>query len=184
MNSRKKRRKRRKDLQMDRGGNQADRRPGMERYVHSRRKGKVRRDRNQTVEQLGQVLKRREERGRAKRKVVLVGTRVELGQRRERRKGNEGRPENRERVTRSWLSGSLTNAGKEERPGMIRFRNPNDHGVGRKEARRSGVPTAGRVDSDSEYVDLRTYPIPGNDESRAGQRRVTRRVRETRKRVE
>lgn len=184
MNSRKKRRKRRKDLQFDRGGNQADRRPGMERYVHSRRKGKVRRDRNQTVEQLGHVLKRREERGRSKRKVVLVGTRVELGQRRERRKRNEKRPENRERVTRSWLSGTLTNAQKGELPGMIVFRNPNDHGVGRKEARRSGVPTAGRVDSDCEYVDLMTYPIPGNDESRAGQRRVTRRIRDTRKRAE
>lgn len=153
----------------------------MERYVHSRRKGKVRRDRNQSVEQLGWVLKRREERTRHKRKVVVVGTRVEVGQRRERRQTHETRPENLERVTRSWLSGCLTNARKPELPGLIVFRNPNDHGVGRKEARRCGVPTTGIVDSDCEYVDARTYPIPGNDESRAGQRRVTRRIRDTRK---
>lgn len=200
----------RRESQFHRGGEKAQREKGMEAYVYSRRKGKVRRDRDQTVEQLVIVLNRMEKRRKEKKKILVVGTSPELGRRRERMNREKGRAqsENREFVTRGWVSGLLTNYAKyarnpsligeegkktvvgkqdpnaktnwkrmKEFPGLILFRHPNDHGVGRKEARRCGIPTAGIADSDCKYVERRTYPIPGNDESRAGQRRVRRRIR-------
>jgi ribosomal protein S2 len=190
--------KRRTETQVHRGGSQGQRHPGMEAYVHSRRGGKVRRDRNQTVEQLVILMKRREKRRREEKTLVVVGTTPELGRLRERRakkpKPSRGGAKGEALVylTRGWVSGSLTNSGWEgtkpnqgkgvgrrtrgELPGLILFRHPNDHGVGRKEARRCGVPTAGLADSDCQYLERLTYPIPGNDESRAGQRRLRRRV--------
>lgn len=193
-----------------RGGESAQRKPGRERYVHSTRKGKVRRDRDQSVEQLVMVLNRMEKRRKEDRSILRVGTSPELGRRRERRYRNPrggSKRKKRELVTRGWVSGLLTNYGKASRnqpgrkdgesggrigkqdpkeevkwkgrkdlPGLIFFRHPKDHGVGRKEARRCGIPTAGIVDSDCEHVDRRTYPIPGNDESRTGQRRISRRI--------
>lgn len=186
-NPRKTRLKRRRKTQFHRGGKKEEREKGMEGYVHGRRKGQVRRDMQKTVEQLGIVRKRVEERKSQNRKIRVVGTTAELGRRRERMRGKKNKEENQgnlEVVTRGWLSGSLTNTGylnqakgrKEAMPGLIRFRHPNDHGVARKEARRCGVPTAGIVDSNSKAVERRTYPIPGNDESRAGQRRRRRRI--------
>jgi len=200
----------RRDSQFHRGGEKAQREPGMEAYVYGRRKGKVRRDRDQSVEQLVIILNRMEKRRKEKKKILVVGTSPELGRMRERmnRERGKGERKNREYVTRGWVSGLLTNYAKyarnqsrmgerekknlvgkqeanakrnwksmKERPGLIVFRHPNDHGVGRKEARRCGIPTTGIADSDCKYVDRRTYPIPGNDESRGGQRRVTRRIR-------
>lgn len=195
-NPRKTRLKRRRKTQFHRGGKKEEREKGMEGYVHGRRKGQVRRDMQKTVEQLGIVRKRVEERKSQNRKVRVVGTTAELGRRRERRRGKEAKEAKEEgkleAVTRGWLSGSLTNTGylnqakgkeerKQEMPGLIRFRHPKDHGVARKEARRCGVPTAGIVDSNCKTVERRTYPIPGNDESRAGQRRRRRRVQKARK---
>ena len=200
----------RRDSQFHRGGEKAQREPGMEAYVYSRRKGKVRRDRDQSVEQLVIVLNRMEKRRKENQKILVVGTSPELGRMRERmnREGGKGERKTREFVTRGWVSGLLTNYAKyaslpsmiadpetktlvgkqdpnaktnwkimKDLPGLIVFRHPNDHGVGRKEARRCGIPTTGIADSDCKYVDRRTYPIPGNDDSRAGQRRVTRRIR-------
>jgi len=209
--TRKTRVKLRRETQFHRGGERAQRQPGREAYVHSTRKGKVRRDRDQSVEQLVIVLNRMEKRRKEDRSILRVGTNPELGRRRERmnRESTGGsKPKNRELVTRGWVSGLLTNYAKyatipsrlgdggknpvigkqdpnrqtnwklmKELPGLILFRHPNDHGVGRKEARRCGIPTAGRVDSDCEHVERRTYPIPGNDDSRAAQRRLIRRVR-------
>jgi ribosomal protein S2 len=63
------------------------------------------------------------------------------------------------------------------RPGLVRFRHPNDHGVGRKEARRCGIPTVGVADSDCQYRERLTYAIPGNDESRVAQMTLMRRVK-------
>jgi ribosomal protein S2 len=196
----------RRDTQFHRGGDQGQREEEMIPYVHSRRKGKVRRDRDQTVEQLGILLNRVEKRRKEDQKILVVGTSPELGRRRERRnREKEGKRKNRNYVTRGWVSGFLTNYAKyasrreveetsrrvgkqdpsrkkgwkmvKEFPGLILFRHPNDHGVGRKEARRCGIPTAGIADSDCKYVDRRTYPIPGNDETREGQRRLRRRIR-------
>lgn len=195
-NPRKTRLKRRRKTQFHRGGKKEEREKGMEGYVHGRRKGQVRRDMQKTVEQLGIVRKRVEERKNQNRKIRVVGTTAELGRRRERMRGKKAKDQGEEKgrievVTRGWLSGSLTNTGylnksknksteKEGKtqalPGLIRFRHPNDHGVARKEARRCGVPTAGIVDSNCKAVERRTYPIPGNDESRAGQRRRRRRI--------
>lgn len=205
--NRERRVKRRRESKFHRGGEKEQRAPGMERYVHSIRNGKVRRDRDYTVEQLVKVLNRIEKRREEDKKIRVVGTNQELGRRREGCRGGErkGKRKNRERVTRGWVSGLLTNyqkymknprlrseeglVGKQDRrkeknwkrmkeiPGLIVFRHPNDHGVGRKEARRSGVPTVGIADSDCKYVDRRTYPVPGNDESREGQRRRRRRRR-------
>jgi Ribosomal protein S2 len=175
----------------------------MEAYVYGRRKGKVRRDRNQSLEQRVRVLKRAETRRNQGRTRWRVGTTPELGRVRERRASKEawaeGGAKRRVRKTRAWVSGCLTNprapvglGGGEkkrnlgetrggERPGLIVFRHPKDHGVGRKEARRAGIPTAGIVDSESSYVDRLRYPIPGNEASRAGQRRRTRRFRNRRR---
>lgn len=184
-NPRKTRLKRRIKTQFHRGGKKEEREKGIEGYVYGRRKGQVRRDIHKAVEQIGIVRKRVEERKKQNRKVRVVGTTAELGRRRERIRGKEERIEG---VTRGWMSGSLTNKGylskgkgEKDIPGLIRFRHPNDHGVGRKEARRCGVPTAGVVDSNCKAVERRTYPIPGNDESRAGQRRRRRRIEKARK---
>jgi len=184
----------RRESDFHRGGEKAQRERGMEAYVYSRRKGKVRRDRDQTVEQRVIVLNRMEKRRKENQGIVVVGTSPELGRRRERmNREGKGKRKQREYVTRGWVSGLLTNyakyasiqteEGKTNRkvrkklPGLIVFRHPNDHGVGRKEARRCGIPTAGIADSDCKYVERRTYPIPGNDDTRAGQRRVRRRIR-------
>lgn len=66
---------------------------------------------------------------------------------------------------------------KKERPGLIVFRNPNDHVVGRKEALRCGIPTVGIVDTDCKYSERLTYPVPGNDDSRVSQITVMRRIK-------
>jgi ribosomal protein S2 len=184
--------KRRTESKFHRGGKKEERQPGMEAYVHSRREGTVRRDRNQSVEQLVLVLNRVEKRRKEGKQILLVGTTPELGRLRERvgsKPASGGNPGRLGYVTRGWVSGSLTNSGlvtrkakgipvkaRGELPGLIVFRHPNDHGVGRKEARRCGIPTVGIADSDCKYLDRLTYPVPGNDESRAGQRRVTRRL--------
>lgn len=214
--------------QFHRGGEIEKRYPGMEQYVHSKRNGKLRRDRDKSVEQLVIVLNRREKREQKGESVMIVGTTAELGRRRERICADVD-AKKRIRVTRTWVSGMLTNytnfqnyvlrfrGTKEERrsasekrwyeshrkgregfvvsptqgeekgpskkkggtglPGVIVFRHPNDHGVGRKEAMRCGIPTVGIVDSDCKYRDRITYPIPGNDESRRAQRTIRRRVK-------
>jgi len=192
---RRRRIQRRRETDFHRGGDKGQRGRGMEAYVHSRRKGKVRRDRNQSLEQRVRVLKRAETRRRQGRSLWIVGTTPELGRVRERRATKEAWAEQgdgkRVRKTRAWVSGCLTNPlapvrggtkGKgetrgSELPGLIFFRHPKDHGVGRKEARRAGIPTAGIVDSDTPYLDRVRYPIPGNEASRSGQRRRTRRFR-------
>jgi len=180
--SRQRRRNLRRENQFHRGGSKGGRKPERENSVHSRREGKVRRDRNQSVNQLGIVFKRIQQRKREKRKRIVVGTSPELGRLRERTR-KEGKDPKRQVVTRGWVSGILTNRRRQEKertggelPSLIVFRHPNDHGVGRKEARRCGIPTVGIADSDCEYMESLTYPIPGNDESRGGQRRRRRRI--------
>jgi small subunit ribosomal protein S2 len=193
------------------------RHPGRERYIHSKRNGKWILDRDKSVEQLGMVLKRVEQRMKKKESVMVVGTKEELGRVMERVFADVD-SKKRIRVSRTWRSGMLTNytkfqkdvirlkekqeerksvsekrwydthrkgreglVGREKgskggsRPGLILFRHPNDHGVGRKEARRCGIPTAGIVDTDCVYTDRLTYPIPGNDDSRRSQIRLMRR---------
>ena len=178
----------RRENQFHRGGRTSTRTKPMEKYVYGRRNGQVRRDRNQTVEQVERVLKRRKDRKDDHRKIRIVGTSSELGRLRERGEETVGKREGRERVTRGWVSGRLTNRWRqregsqetrkriEDLPGLVRFRHPKDHGVGRNEARRCGIPTGGIADGDCECVDKLTYPIPGNDESRGGQRRRRKRI--------
>lgn len=215
-NNKKIRLNRRRQAQFHRGGKEEERRPGRERYVHSKRKGNLIRDRGKTVEQLVVARNRVDKRRKAQKTVMVVGTTPELGRLMERVLGGEN-GKGRIRVSRSWISGMLTNYGKfrtdvlrrkgtkperrtrsekrwydrkrkgrekyvdqNERPGMIRFRHPNDHGVGRKEAARCGIPTAGIVDTDCKYSERLRYPIPGNDESRRGQRRRRRRRKKRR----
>jgi len=181
------------------------------------------RNRRKSVEQLGSVFKRIRERKKENLPVMVVGTTAELGRLRE-RVCQDVDSTKRMRVTRSWVSGMLTNYGefqnfvmrlqgtKEERktrsekrwdesqrkgregfvadpklkgkearkaglPGLIIFRHPNDHGVGRKEASRCGIPTVGVADSDCQYRERLTYPVPGNDESREGLLTLVRRVK-------
>lgn len=222
--SRTRRRKLRRKNQFHRGGEAENRYPGIEEYIHSKRNGKLIRDMEKTLEQLGKVLKRIDKRAQKKEAVMVVGTTTELGRMRERR-GEEVDGRKRIRVTRTWVSGMLTNyrnfknyvrryKGKKETrrtpaekrwyeshrkgregwigrkgeetkrkgeerilPSLIIFRHPNDHGVGRKEARRCGIPTVGRVDTDCKYRERRTYPIPGNDESRRSQMTRRRRIK-------
>jgi len=205
--------------QFHRGGDVEKRYPGMEEYVHSKRNGKVIRDREKSVEQLGIVLNRIEKREKKNESVIVVGTTAELGRLRERMCADVD-AKKRIRVTRTWVSGMLTNyrnfqnyvlrfkGTKEERrsasekrwyeshrkgregfvgrdsettkkalPGLIIFRHPNDHGVGRKEAMRCGIPTVGVVDSDCKYSERLTYPVPGNDESRVSQMTLMRRIK-------
>jgi ribosomal protein S2 len=183
-----------------RGGSRKERTDAMVSYVDSRQDGKVRRDRKQSRNQIGKVLNRAKERRKTGENVRVVGTKEELGRGRESRKNylEEDRVEKKGKRlwrTRSWVSGRLTNVKNQSRkgqlelgrrekreggsessglPGLIVFRHPQDHGVGRKEARRCGIPTAGIADSDCKYVERLTYPIPGNDESRYGQRRLGR----------
>jgi ribosomal protein S2 len=212
----------RRQSQFHRGGEVSKRHPGMTMDVHSKRNGKVVRDLNHAVDQLTVVLKRVENRVKTDATRMIVGTTPELGRRRELRcEGVDSTK--RVRVTRTWISGMLTNytsfqkdmrrlketneerktyaekrwyeshrKGREGmvvkrssdgkrvrstgRPGLVRFRHPNDHGVGRKEARRCGVPTVGVADSDCKYRDRLTYPIPGNDESRVAQMTLVMRV--------
>ena len=215
----KRRVKLRMNSQFHRGGEREKRHPGMEQYVHSKRNGKLVRDLEKSVEQLVIVLNRIEKRQKKNESVMVVGTTPELGRMRERVCADVD-SNKRIRVTRTWMSGMLTNytnfqndvlrfkGTKEERksasekrwyeshrkgregfvgletgkgkktgglPGLIVFRHPNDHGVGRKEARRCGIPTVGVVDTDCKYHDRLTYPVPGNDESRGSQRRIMRR---------
>jgi len=220
----------RMNSQFHRGGEIEKRYPGMEEYVHSKRNGKLIRDREKSVDQLVIVLNRIEKREKKNESVMVVGTTAELGRRMERMCADVD-SKKRIRVTRTWVSGMLTNytnfqnyvlrfrGTKEERksasekrwyeshrkgregfvvnaqsltgeekakgkkksgstlPGLIVFRHPNDHGVGRKEARRCGIPTVGVVDSDCKYTDRLTYPIPGNDESRVSQMTLMRRIK-------
>jgi len=220
---RKRRLKLRRKSQFHRGGEVEKRTPGREEYIHSKRNGKLIRDREKSVEQLVIVLNRIEKRKEKNESVIIVGTTAELGRLRERR-FTDLESKKRIRVTRSWVSGMLTNyrnfqnyvlrlqGTKEERktpaekrwyeshrkgreglvmdnqlggnqsrkkglPGLILFRHPNDHGVGRKEARRCGIPTVGVVDSDCQYRERLTYPVPGNDESRVSQITLIRRVK-------
>lgn len=222
-NERKIRLKLRRQSQFHRGGEVKKRHSGMERDVHSKRNGKIIRDLNRSVDQLIVVLERMEKRVKKNESRMVVGTTPELGRRRERR-CEDIDSSKRIRVTRSWISGMLTNypnfqkdrrrlketqddrktysekrwyeshrKGREglvlkrssdgkrtrskSRPGLVRFRHPNDHVVGRKEARRCGIPTVGVADSDCQYRDRLTYPIPGNDESRVAQMTLMRRVK-------
>jgi small subunit ribosomal protein S2 len=224
---RKRRLKLRMNSQFHRGGEIEKRYPGMEEYIHSKRNGKLIRDMEKSVEQLVIVLNRIEKREKKNESVMVVGTTAELGRRRE-RICQDVDSKKRIRVTRTWVSGMLTNytnfqnyvqrfrGTKDERksasekrwyeshrkgregfvvnphgrgedkakkksgstlPGLIVFRHPNDHGVGRKEARRCGIPTVGVVDSDCKYSERLTYPVPGNDESRVSQMRLMRRIK-------
>lgn len=226
---RKRRVKLRINSQFHRGGEIEKRYPGMEQYIHSKRNGKVIRDREKSVEQLVIVLNRIENREKKNESVMVVGTTPELGRIRERVCADVD-SKKRIRVTRTWISGMLTNyshfqnyvlrfkgtnedrkSASEKRwyeshrkgregfvgldngmerqesgswasrkkkgglPGLIVFRHPNDHGVGRKEAMRCGIPTVGVMDSDCKYSERLTYPVPGNDESRVSQMTLMRR---------
>lgn len=219
----KRRVKLRMNSQFHRGGDQEKRHSGMEQYIHSKRNGKLIRDLEKSVEQLVVVLNRIEKRQKKNESVMVVGTTPELGRMRERVCADVD-SKKRIRVTRTWMSGMLTNytnfqndvlrfkGTKDERksvsekrwydshrkgregfvgldgsqesgkgkkkgglPGLIVFRHPNEHGVGRKEARRCGIPTVGVVDTDCKYNERLTYPVPGNDESRVSQRTLMRR---------
>jgi small subunit ribosomal protein S2 len=223
----------RRNNQFHRGGNVEEKKPGRDLYIHAKRNGKCVIDMDRAVDQRIVVLKRREKTLKKGESVILVGTTPELGRVMERRR-KEVDSKKRIRVSRTWVSGMLTNyrnfqdyivrfkstqmntegrkshseqrwyeshrktregfvglddtmetQGKEgkktplrtRRPGVIFFRHPNEHGVGRKEAARCGVPTVGIVDSDCKYREYLTYPIPGNDESRSAQMTLIRRVK-------
>lgn len=225
MGNRKERIKLRRNNQFHRGGDVSNRHPGVEIYVHSKQDGKVIMDLNKTIDQLGIVLNRVEERNKKNESVILVGTSSEVGRMIERIYENVDENK-RIRVSRTWVSGIRTNytnfknyvirfkathddrkthaekrwyelnrknregivgikstLGKREdrdtkgRPGLIVFRNPNDHIVGRKEALRCGIPTVGLVDGDCKYSEILTYPIPGNDDSRVSQITFMRRLK-------
>jgi len=205
--------------QFHRGGDVEKRYPGMEIYVHSKRNGKLIRDREKTIDQLTIVLSRIESIFKKNESVIVVGTTSELGRLIERIYADVD-SKKRLRVTRTWVSGIRTNYTnfqnyvlrfkathddrkshaekrwyelnrkgregrvgdhkelKKERPGLIVFRNPNDHVVGRKEALRCGIPTVGIVDTDCKYSERLRYPVPGNDDSRLSQRRVMRRIKQ------
>lgn len=108
MENRKKRIKRRRNSQFHMGGDVMNRHPGIEMYVHSTQDGKVRRDMNKTIDQMGIVLNRVEERLEKKESVMLVGTSSEVGRMMERI--YEDVDENkRVRVSRTWVSGMRTN---------------------------------------------------------------------------
>lgn len=84
-------------------------------------------------------MENRRERGREGKekggKGYLEGTHSKKGETKEHRwyeKNRKGRE--------PWLGGK----GKRRRPGVIVFRNPEEHEVGRREAQRCGIPTAGR----------------------------------------
>ena len=209
--------------QFHRGGEVEKMHPGIEIYVHSKRNGKLIRDREKTVDQLVIVLNRIENLLKNNESVIIVGTTSERGRLLERVYADVDSSK-RIRVTRTWVSGIRTNytnfqnyvlrfkatneerkshaekrwyelnrkgregmvgisdsnekvEQKKERPGLIVFRNPNDHVVGRKEALRCGIPTVGRVDTDCKYSERLTYPVPGNDDSRGSQRTMIRRIK-------
>jgi len=105
---RKRRLKLRRKSQFHRGGEIEKRSPGIEEYIHSKRNGKVRRDREKSVEQLVIVLNRIEKRKEKNESVIVVGTTAELGRLRERICADVD-SKRRIRVTRSWVSGMLTN---------------------------------------------------------------------------
>jgi ribosomal protein S2 len=105
---RKRRLKLRRKSQFHRGGEVEKRHPGVEEYIHSKRHGKLIRDREKSVEQLVIVLNRMEKRKEKNESVRRVGTTPELGRLMERRFADV-KSKKRIRVSRSWVSGMLTN---------------------------------------------------------------------------
>jgi len=91
-----------------RGGDEKYRTPFLESCVYSKRNGKWRRDIRKTVEQLVVVFNRIEHRRKKKESVILVGTTDDLGPRRE-RVFMKVDSKKRIRVSRTWISGILTN---------------------------------------------------------------------------
>lgn len=195
------------------GGKVKSRNPMIEDYIYAKSEKRAIRNREKSMEQLVVVIKRIKERKSKGESVIVVGTTEELGPALEKlgESLDEEMKSRRILVTRTWISGRLTNYSNlqntvqrykgtsEERrtrsekkwykkhrkgregyaggkdgnaklPGLIRFRHPNDHGVGRKEASRCGVPTVAVVNGESKYTDRVTYPLPGNTESRKSQR--------------
>lgn len=104
----KRRVKLRMNSQFHRGGDQEKRHSGMEQYIHSKRNGKLIRDLEKSVEQLVVVLNRIEKRQKKNESVMVVGTTPELGRMRERVCADVD-SKKRIRVTRTWMSGMLTN---------------------------------------------------------------------------
>lgn len=108
MENRKERIKLRRNNQFHRGGDVSSRHPNVEIYVHSKKDGKVIRDMNKTIDQLGIVLNRVEERNKKNETVMLVGTSSEVGRIMERIYENVDENK-RIRVSRTWISGIRTN---------------------------------------------------------------------------
>jgi len=90
------------------GGDVKYRTPYFEPNIYSKRDGKWRIDIRKTVEQLAIVFNRIEDRRIQKESVIIVGTTDELGPRIERVFSGTN-SKKRIRVTRTWISGMLTN---------------------------------------------------------------------------
>ena len=131
--NRKRRLKLRINSQFHRGGDIEKRYPGMEEYIHSKRNGKLIRDIEKSVEQLVIVLNRIKKREEKNESVIVVGTTPELGRMRERICVDVD-SKKRIRVTRTWVSGMLTNY-KHFRNYVLRYRGKNEEGKSGSEIR-------------------------------------------------